>query len=48
MDAGEILLKQGLLDSDQLAELREKNAEGVALVDAAVTLGFVRDRKSVV
>ena len=43
MDAGEILLKQGLLDSDQLAELREKNAEGVALVDAAVTLGFVSE-----
>jgi len=43
MDAGEILLKQGLLDSDQLAELRERNAEGVALVDAAVTLGFVKE-----
>ena len=43
MDAGEILLKQGLLDSEQLAELRERKAEGVALVDAAVTLGFVKE-----
>ena len=43
MDAGEILLKQGLLDSDQLSQLREKDVEGVALVEAAVTLGFVKE-----
>ena len=46
MDAGEILLNQELLDSDQLLQLREKDVEGVALVDAAVTLGFVKEEEA--
>jgi general secretion pathway protein E/type IV pilus assembly protein PilB len=46
MDAGEILLNQELLDSDQLLQLREKDVEGVALVDAAVTLGFVKEEQA--
>jgi len=43
MEAGEILLRRGLLDKRQLELSRSAQGEGVRLVDAAVGLGFVSE-----
>ena len=43
MEAGEILLRRGLLDRRQLEESRRRNQDGVTIVDAAVELGFVSE-----
>ncbi|MCA9227080.1 MAG: type II/IV secretion system protein, partial [Planctomycetales bacterium] len=41
MEAGEILIRRGLLDAKQLATARNSNSDGATLVDSAVELGFV-------
>src|SRR5262249_24052876 len=41
MEAGEVLLRKGLLDKRQLELSRQAQAETTRLVDAAVNLGFV-------
>ena len=41
MEAGEILLRRGLLNRRQLEESRQKKQDGASLVDAAIELGFV-------
>ncbi len=46
MEAGEILLRRGLLDSDQLERARSGNGDGISLVDTAVELGFVDESKA--
>ena len=43
MEAGEILLKNGLLDQAQLEMSRSAQTDGGRLVDAAVELGFVTE-----
>ncbi len=43
MEAGDILLRRGLLDSDQLKRSRTANGEEGTLVDAAVRLGFCQE-----
>ena len=43
MEAGEILLKRGLLDERQLEQTRLGSQEGGTLVDSAVQLGFVTE-----
>jgi len=43
MEAGEILLKKGLLDQRQLEMARSAQAEGTRLDQAAVSLGFVSE-----
>lgn len=43
MEAGEILLRRGLIDDQQLARSREMQGSGTSLVDAAVDLGFVNE-----
>lgn len=41
MDAGEILLRRGLLDSQQLERTRESQSNGSTVVEAAVEMGLV-------
>jgi len=43
MEAGEILIKRGLLDARQLDHTRRAQEDGVSLVDKAVQLGFVAE-----
>ena len=43
MEAGEILVRRGLLDDHQLSQSRVQNQDGGSLVDAAVGLGFVSE-----
>jgi len=46
MEAGEILLKRGLINSRQLAETRSGNLEGLRLIEAAVEKGFVTEEQA--
>jgi type II secretion system protein E len=46
MEAGEILLRRGLLDQHQLEKSRDARTEGVRLVDAAIDLGFVGEEEA--
>ena len=46
MEAGEILLKSGLLDQRQLDLSRRAQSEGVRLDQAAVELGFVSEESA--
>ena len=41
MEAGEILLRKGLLDQRQLELSRQAQSDGTRLDQAAVTLGFI-------
>ena len=43
MEAGEILVRRGLIDDHQLSQSRVQNQDGGTLVDAAVGLGFVSE-----
>ena len=43
MEAGEILVRRGLLNDHQLSQSRVHNQDGGTLVDAAVGLGFVSE-----
>lgn len=43
MEAGEILIRRGLLDKRQLELARGKVQDGVSLLDSAVALGFVQE-----
>ncbi len=43
MEAGEILLKRGLLDPRQLEMARKATGEGVRLIDAVVQLGLLKE-----
>ena len=43
MEAGEILLKRGLLDQQQLEDARRAQTDGMRLDEAAVELGFVSE-----
>jgi type II secretion system protein E len=43
MEAGEILLRRGLLNREQLEQSRNAQAEGVRLDQAAVQLGFISE-----
>jgi general secretion pathway protein E/type IV pilus assembly protein PilB len=43
MDAGQLLLQRGLITDDQLQQVREQDAEGIAAVEAAANLGFVNE-----
>lgn len=43
MEAGEILIRRGLLDKRQLDLARAKVQDGVSLLDSAVALGFVQE-----
>ena len=43
MEAGQLLLKSGLLNNAQLMTVRESNGGGVSVIDRAVELGFVRE-----
>ena len=43
MEAGEILLKRGLLDERQLALVRSRQVEGTRIDQTAVELGFVSE-----
>jgi type II secretion system protein E len=46
MEAGEILLRKGLLDHRQLQRSREAQIEGTRLDQAAVQLGFLSEEKA--
>jgi general secretion pathway protein E/type IV pilus assembly protein PilB len=46
MEAGEILLRCGLLDERQLSKSRESQREGWSIVDSAVQLGFVKEEQA--
>jgi type II secretion system protein E len=46
MEAGEILLRRGLLNPRQLELSRNANGEGAKLVDAAVEMGFVNEEEA--
>src|SRR4051794_7686363 len=43
MEAGEILVRRGLLDQQQLARCRSAQSEGMRLDQTAVRLGFVTE-----
>jgi general secretion pathway protein E/type IV pilus assembly protein PilB len=43
MEAGEILLRRGLLDRRQLDDSRKRKHEGTTLVDTAIELGYVNE-----
>lgn len=43
MEAGQLLLKSGLLNNAQLMSVRENNSNGTSVIDRAVELGFVRE-----
>jgi general secretion pathway protein E/type IV pilus assembly protein PilB len=46
MEAGEILLRRGLIEARQLESARQASGEGVRLVDAVVQLGFLREEEA--
>ena len=46
MEAGEILLRRGLIDRRQLELSRTGRQEGGSLVDSAVDLGFVSEEEA--
>lgn len=46
MEAGEILLRRGLLDAQQLEQARNGNGDGIGLVDAAVEMGYVNEAQA--
>ena len=46
MEAGEILLKKGLLDSKQLEQSRRAQIDGMRLDEAAVQLGFLTEESA--
>ena len=46
MEAGEILLRRGLLNQQQLEESRRRNSEGGSIVDTAVGLGYVTEEEA--
>ncbi len=46
MEAGEILLKKGLLDSNQLEQSRRAQIDGMRLDEAAVQLGFLTEESA--
>ena len=43
MEAGEILIRRGLLDKRQMEMARTKVQDGVSLLDSAVAMGFVQE-----
>ena len=43
MEAGQLLLKSGLLSNAQLMTVRESNGTGASVIDRAIELGFVRE-----
>ncbi|MFV1964357.1 MAG: GspE/PulE family protein [Pirellulaceae bacterium] len=43
MEAGEILLRRGLLDRRQLEESRQRKHDGTTLMDAVIELGYVKE-----
>lgn len=43
MEAGQLLLKSGLLNNAQLMTVRESNSAGASVIDRAVELGYVRE-----
>ncbi len=43
MDAGEILLRRGLLDDNELQRSREQQTNGSSIVDVAVDMGYVNE-----
>lgn len=46
MEAGEILVRRGLIDSDQLVQLRQSSlADGLQIVDEAVRKGFASEEQ---
>lgn len=46
MEAGEILLRRGLLDDQQLQRTRENQDTGLGLLDSAVQLGYVQEESA--
>ncbi len=46
MEAGDILVKKGLLDSKQLEQSRRAQADGMRLDEAAVQLGFLTEESA--
>ena len=46
MEAGEILVRRGLLDQRQLEQSRQVNGEARDVVEAAVKLGFVKESEA--
>ncbi|MGE0758938.1 MAG: GspE/PulE family protein [Pirellulaceae bacterium] len=46
MEAGEILLRRGLLDKRQLDIARTKIQDGASVLDAAVALGYVQEEEA--
>ena len=43
MEAGEVLLKKGLLDPNQVEQSRRAQTDGMRLDEAAVRLGFLSE-----
>lgn len=43
MEAGEILLRRGLIDQRQLDQSRTAGGDGARLVETAVQMGFVSE-----
>ena len=46
MEAGEILLKRGLLDERKLQLSRDSQRSGNSVLDSAIELGFVSEEKA--
>ena len=46
MEAGDILLRRGLLDERQLELSRRARDDGTGVVEAAVDLGFLREEEA--
>jgi general secretion pathway protein E/type IV pilus assembly protein PilB len=46
MEAGEILLRRGLLDQRQLDQSRTSGGDGARLVETAVQMGFVSEEEA--
>ena len=46
MEAGEILLRRGLLNDQQLNQSRETQGNGSSVVDRAVELGYVSEEQA--
>ncbi len=46
MEAGDVLLRRGLLDKNQLDILRNANGDGGSLLDKAVAMGFVGEESA--
>ncbi len=45
MEAGEILVRRGLIDQKQLTQLRQSHADGTRLVDEAVQKGYASEEQ---